>query len=103
MIDYQIPVTSEQCRHMAATGTFVNDEFNVTNIQTNIPSWTSFVSHGNRLPSGYCVGTTFTRNDIIYTKSFEQTDVKISMNTLNLQIEPSHIELDTEDVLLPFG
>ena len=103
MIDYQLPVTSEQCRHMAATGIFVNDEFNVTNIQTNIPSWTTFVSHGSRLPSGYCAGTTFTRNDVIYTKSFEQTDVKISMNTLSLQIEPSHIEVDTEDVLLPFG
>lgn len=103
MIDFQLPVTSEQCQHMATTGIFTDEEFNVTNIQPNVPSWTTFISHGDRQLSGYCVGTTFTRNDVIYTKSFEQTDVTISLNTLILPIEPTHIESDGDDVLLPFG
>ena len=103
MIDYQVPVTPEQCQQIATTGTFTNEEFNITKIQTNKQSWISFVSHGDRLPSGYCAGTTFTRNDVIYTKSFEQTEVTVSLNLLSLRIEPSHIEADTEDVLLPLG
>ena len=103
MIGFQLPMTSEQCQHMATTGTFVHEEFNVTNIKPNVPAWTTYISHGDRQLSGYCVGTTFTRNDVIYTKSFEQTDVTITLNTLIAPLEPSQIEPDGEDILLPFG
>ena len=103
MIGFQLPMTSEQCQHMATTGTFVHEEFNVTNIKPNVPAWTTYISHGDRQLDGYCVGTTFTRNDVIYTKSFEQTDVTITLNTLIAPLEPSQIEPDGEDILLPFG
>ena len=102
-IDYQLPVTTDQCKEIIKTGTFNDEEFNVTGIKVNIPKSKTFYSHGDRQLTGYCVGSTFTRNDIIYTKSFERTDVTISVNQLNLQVEPSLIEADSEDVLLPFG
>ena len=103
MIDFRLPVTKEQCQQIATTGTFLHKEFNVTNIKANIPSWITFISHIDRKKSGYCAGTTFTRNDVIYTKSFKRTDVTVSVHTMSLQIEPSLIEADNEDVLLPFG
>ena len=46
MIDFQLPVTKEQCQQIVKTGTFNNEEFNITGIKANIPSWETFYSHG---------------------------------------------------------
>ena len=49
------------------------------------------------------MGKSFTRNGVIYAKSFETTDIKISINQLTLKIEPSNIYANIDDALLPYG
>ena len=88
---------------MVSTGRFSHEEFNLDNIEPNIPKTHFYYSKGIRHPSGKCSGVQFTRNNQIYKKSYEQTDIIIYINELALKIEPSHIHQNTDDAILPYG
>ena len=88
---------------MVRTGQFANEELNVDDIVPNIPKTHFYYSNGIRHSSGKCNGIQFTRNGVIYKKSYERTDVKISINELALKIEPSNIHQNIDDAILPYG
>ena len=102
-IDFQIPLTPQECRIMVTTGRFSHKEFTLENIVPNIPKTHIYYSKGIRHLSGNCNGVQFSRHGKIYKKSYEQSLVTIQINQMALKIEPSNIHQHSDDAILPYG
>ena len=97
-----VNITPDQCREAVKTGRLVV-EGRERGAEVGVERVYRYYSHGSRDKHGNCETTTFTTNDVLYTKSYEHTTVVINIDIVRAMVDQAEGQIQFVNRLIaPF-